>query len=76
MKISKLVNYSTDVCPSCQGTILQGILVKKMALILPDFGKKERKKKKVKAIRFRHPVPARSQKIKGFLKFSTEKSGL
>jgi hypothetical protein len=41
---------------------------------LPDFGKKKEKRKKVKAIRFRQPVPARSQKIKGFLKFYTLKS--
>jgi hypothetical protein len=48
MKISKLINYSTDVCPSCQGTILQGILVKKNGPNLPDFGKKKEKRKKLK----------------------------
>jgi len=46
MKISKLINNSTDVCPSYQGTILQGILVKKNGPKLPDFEEKKKKKKK------------------------------
>jgi hypothetical protein len=48
MKISKLINNSTDVCPSYQGTILQGILVKKNGPKLPDFEKKKKKEKKLK----------------------------
>jgi len=54
------------VCSSYKGTILKGIFEKKNGPKLPNF--EEKKKKEVKAIRFRQPVPARSQKIKGFLK--------